>query len=381
VNHDVWFIIDVRAGPVAAVGDGRLESGLSWMTPPIARSRVPRAIIQSIVAVLITGPYRRREMAVEFRREPAMESPEAPLRIAIVILTINQRETTERVLRSFGAAIDRWSFLVWDNGSADGTADAIGAAFPGVLVHRHPYNLGVGSGRNAAARLAFEKFAPEFLLFLDNDMEVEPGFVDALLEPHLRDAGVGQTQAKLLYMHDPARLNDGGGCRINFLLGRTRPVGCGEVDRGQYDRVAPCISCGGAMMVRARLFEELGGFDPIFDPFGPEDIDFSLRLQKRGYRALYVPDAVARHAVSHTFGEGGYSQPYARAKAKHWLRFLARHGSPLQKIGFALIGAPAIALRLCVREILRGNPGAIFGSLRGLLDAARDGRRRNRREA
>ena len=53
---------------------------------------------------------------------PALESPEASPRVAIVILTINQRETTERVLQSFGAAIERWSFLVWDNGSEDGTA-------------------------------------------------------------------------------------------------------------------------------------------------------------------------------------------------------------------------------------------------------------------
>ena len=310
-----------------------------------------------------------------------MESPEASPRVAIVILTINQRETTERALQSFGAAIDRWSFLVWDNGSEDGTADAIGAAFPGVLVHRHQFNLGVASGRNAAARLAVEKFAPGFLLFLDNDMEVEPGFVDALLEPLLRDAGVGQTQAKLLYMHDPARLNDGGGCRINFLLGRTRPVGCGEIDRGQYDRR------GALHLLRRRddgaceAIRGARGIRPDLRPVRTGGHRLSLRLQKRGYRALYVPDAVARHAVSHTFGEGGYSQPYARAKAQHWLRFLARHGSPLQKIGFALIGAPAIALRMCVREILQGNPGAIFGSLRGLLDAARDGRRRNRREA
>jgi GT2 family glycosyltransferase len=304
-----------------------------------------------------------------------------PTVVAIIVLTINQRETTLSVLQSFGTDLLRWRCLVWDNGSTDGTEEAIRSAFPQVDVHHHERNLGVASGRNAAATLAVSRFSPEFLLFLDNDMIVTPGFVDALLEPLLRDPRVGQTQAKLLYMHDPTRLNDGGGCRINFLLGQTRPVGCGEVDRGQYDRVAPCISCGGAMMVRAALFEELGGFDTIFDPFGPEDIDFSLRLQKRGYRALYVPGAVAFHAVSHTFGEGGYSQPYARSKARLWLRFLARHGTPLQKLGFALIGAPAIALRMCVREILRGNPGAIFGSLRGLLDAVRDGRARARRQA
>jgi len=149
------------------------------------------------------------------------------------------------------------------------------------------------------------------------------------------------------------------------------PVGLGEVDRGQYDTVTPCVSCGGAMMVRAGLFQQLGGFDEIFSPFGPEDIDFSLRLQAAGHKAIYDPRAVALHKVSHTYEPGGYSAVYARSKARHWLRFLARHGSPVQKVGFFLIGAPRVAGKLVFSELLRGNPGAVIGSLRGMFEALR----------
>lgn len=126
------------------------------------------------------------------------------------------------------------------------------------------------------------------------------------------------------------------------------------------------------MMVRADLFKRLGGFDTLFDPFGPEDIDFSLRLQGAGYRALYVPRALAYHEVSHSFEGGDYTATYAHLKARHWLRFLRRHGTPLQKAGFYLVGAPLIALRMTVRELARGNPGALVGSARGLLEATRD---------
>jgi GT2 family glycosyltransferase len=151
-------------------------------------------------------------------------------------------------------------------------------------------------------------------------------------------------------------------------------VGFREIDRGQCDAVAPCVSCGGAMMVRADVFERLGGFDSLFDPFGPEDIDFSLRLQAAGYRALYVPKALAYHEVSHSFEGGDYTATYAHAKARHWLRFLRRHGSPLQKAGFLLVGAPLIALRMVFRELARGIPGALTGSARGLIQAVRDWR-------
>lgn len=128
------------------------------------------------------------------------------------------------------------------------------------------------------------------------------------------------------------------------------------------------------MMVRADIFERLGGFDSLFDPFGPEDIDFSLRLQAAGYRALYVPGALAYHEVSHSFEGGDYTATYAHAKARHWLRFLRRHGSPLQQAGFLLVGAPLIALRMVFRELARGNPGALTGSARGLIQAVRDWR-------
>jgi len=293
-------------------------------------------------------------------------------RIAVVMLTLNQRDTTLRALRSVVPQLEPGDHvLVWDNGSSDGTVAAIEAEFPSVTAHHHPQNLGVASGRNAGAELASRLFQPQYLMFLDNDLVLRPGFVRALLEPFAGDPQLGQAQAKLLYFDEPERINDGGGCRINFWLGRTDPVGFKQIDRGQCDQVAPCISCGGAMVVRADLFRELGGFDGMFDPFGPEDLDFSLRLQQLGYEALYIPTAVALHEANHTFESGGYSAVYARSKAKHWLRFLKRHGTPLQKAGFFMVGAPFIAVRMVFREVLRGNPGAVLGSVRGLVEAMR----------
>ncbi|MGB5133289.1 MAG: glycosyltransferase family 2 protein, partial [Steroidobacteraceae bacterium] len=215
------------------------------------------------------------------------------VRVVAVMLTFNQRDTTLRALASLVPQVDAgMRVIVWDNGSSDGTIAAIDREFPGVVAHHHPENLGVASGRNAGARLAWEMFQPEYLLFLDNDLVLRPGFVAALLDAIDSHPDVGQAQAKLLYLDEPTRINDGGGCRINFWLGRTDPVGFKEIDRGQCDQVASCISCGGAMMVRMALFRELGGFDAMFDPFGPEDLDFSLRLQRRGFRALYIPAAV-----------------------------------------------------------------------------------------
>ena len=124
------------------------------------------------------------------------------------------------------------------------------------------------------------------------------------------------------------------------------------------------------MMVRSDVFRQLNGFDPLFGPFGPEDLDFSLRLQKAGYKAMYIPKAVAYHQVSHTYG-AGYSEDYARHKSRHWLLFMRRHASPGQKIAFYLVGAPILAVQVFLREARHGNLRAIRGLVQGVLQPTR----------
>ena len=292
---------------------------------------------------------------------------ENSLNIVIIILSFNQRAKT---LTSLSTLLENtgipFRVLVWDNGSQDDTLAAVKQAFPNVLTYYSSTNLGVAGGRNAAAQMAIQKFGATHILFLDNDILVEPGFVSALYEAFELDPKIGQTQAKLRFMHDRSLINDGGGAKISFVFWRVKPVGFGEPDRGQYDEPHACISCGGAMMVRSDIFQQLNGFDPLFGPFGPEDLDFSLRLQKAGYKAMYIPKAVGYHEVSHTFGKG-YSEEYARHKSRHWIVFMRRHASFWQKAAFYLFGAPILAIQVFIREARRGNLRALRGLMHGLL--------------
>jgi GT2 family glycosyltransferase len=297
---------------------------------------------------------------------PPDESINLP-NIFVLILTYKQRQKTLDCLFALLAGDDiPFKVLVWDNGSQDDTLGAVKKSFPEILTYYSQENLGVAGGRNAAAKMAMEQHGATYLLFLDNDILVEPGFVGALHRPFEKDPQLGQVQAKLRFMHDHSLLNDGGGARISFVFWKVRPVGFGEPDQGQYDIRRPCISCGGAMMVRSDVFQQLNGFDPLFGPFGPEDLDFSLRLQKAGYRAMYIPEAVGYHQVSHTFGEG-YSEEYAWHKSRHWLLFMRRHASTGQKLAFYLFGAPILAVQVFLREAKRGNLKAVRGLVQGLL--------------
>jgi GT2 family glycosyltransferase len=291
--------------------------------------------------------------------------------LVVIILTYNQRQKTLKCLSTLLGGEDiPFKVLIWDNNSRDDTFAAIKEKFPDVSTHYSQSNLGVAGGRNASGTIAIRELGATHLLFLDNDIEVEAGFVKALYEPFEADTGLGQTQAKLRFMHDRSLINDGGGARISFVFWRVKSVGFGEPDRGQYDAPGPCISCGGAMMVRSDVFQQLNGFDPLFGPFGPEDLDFSLRLQKAGYKAMYIPKALGYHQVSHTYGKG-YSEDYARHKSRHWLLFMRRHASPGQKIAFYLFGAPILVVTVFIREARRGNLGAVRGLVEGILHTKR----------
>ena len=291
--------------------------------------------------------------------------------VVIIVLTLDQCAKTVRCLKSLSRLqYERVQILLWDNGSSDDTVAAVSSALPDVHVHYSPENLGVAGGRNAAARLAIDRFAPEFLFFIDNDMTAKPDALGKLVAPFQHDSWLAQATGKILDMADSGRIYGAGGCQIRFWLGDTNHVGYGERDVGQYDETRRCICSGGCMLVKTSVFERFHGFDECFNPYGPEDLDFGLRIREEGLYGQYIPDAVVYHE-SHpgrTFGGGSYSQQYAANRARQWLNFLARHGKWYQKMAFYGLGGPFLLAKLMIREAKRNNLGpALRGIGRGIL--------------
>jgi GT2 family glycosyltransferase len=291
-------------------------------------------------------------------------------KVGVILLTMNQKEKTIRCLKSFKAVISpTYKIVLWDNGSQDGTSDVVRKEFPDVLVHHHPQNAGVATGRNEAAKIAITNYNPDYLFILDNDMTVTPGFLDALLKPFESDPRLALTTGKIKDINNHERLYGAGGCRIRFWLGDTGHVGYGEIDRGQYDKRIRCIPSGGCILVRRDVFQQLGGFDNNFDPYGFQDLDFGLRAVKAGYYGLFVPQAVVFHESrrSGTFEGRQYTEKYAFTRARNWFIFMNRHASVMQKFGFFFVGAPYLLMILMVREAKNGN---LIVALKGLARGA-----------
>jgi GT2 family glycosyltransferase len=287
-------------------------------------------------------------------------------KVAIVILTWNRREETLRCLSSLiSANYKPEQIIVWDNGSEDGTKEAIGKLFPTINCHYHPTNLGVASGRNAASQLARKVLDPDFLLFLDNDTEVTHGFLEKLIEPFRHDESLAQTTGKIRFSDDRKRLNSAGGIKVRFFTGKIEAVGYGEIDKGQYDIPGFCLPAGGATLVKTEVFFSLGGFDPAFDPYGPEDLDFALRVRQSGHHALYIPDALVYHERERFIDAGTITEEFAGKKVQHWMILIGKHATPIQRLGFYSCGLTMALFRIVFRVIFSGNTAPLKGMICG----------------
>lgn len=292
--------------------------------------------------------------------------------VAVVVLNMDKREDTLACLESV-FALDYAPFraIVVDNGSRDGSPEAVARSFPQAELLRNEENLGAASGRNAGTRRAVDLLDPSYLLFLDNDTLVERRYLHRLVEALEKDEAAGFAFGKG-YRAYPSRTILSTGMRFHRYTGRIEDVGGGQPDEGQYDTPRyedGCASFG--VLARRALIERLGGFDPRYDPYGFEDLDLCLRGARLGMRTLYVPEAVIHHK-GYRVGRGPVAS-YERSKARNYLRLVREHTSALQKLCLAAC-LPLRALAVAGRLAAQGRPGRVGAQLRGALASLARGR-------
>lgn len=294
-----------------------------------------------------------------------------PPRVVAIILTWNQKEDTLRCLRSFRAVeYPNLQVTLVDNGSIDGTCQAVQKEFPSVQIIASPVNAGVAGGRNLGIDYAGKYLEYDYLLFIDNDTVVTADFLRLLVQALESNPGTGIATPKVYQLDSDRIIDNAGGGIVNFFTGRTFARGHGEVDQGQYDALeTPSCFPAGITLVRRAVIEKCGGFDPAFNPYGPEDLDFSLRAKAYDFTFRFVPKALVYHKGTKS-GFKGYSPEYAAIKGRNLRKFMRRHATWYQWLCFNAL-LPLLALRTIGREMVRGNFKAPFNLIRGYWRADR----------
>jgi GT2 family glycosyltransferase len=254
-------------------------------------------------------------------------------RVISVVLSWNGRDDTLRCLDSLERIEwPRHEAIVVDNGSTDGTAAAVAAAHPAVTVIDTGHNLGFAAGNNVGLRAALDAGA-DYVLLLNNDTVVAPDLVTRLVEEAERRPDAGALCPLIYYLDDPDRIWYAG-ARFDARRGHNgRHTGYGERDRGQYDKVREVgRATGAAMLVRRAAIEQVGMLDgELF--LQVEDVEWSLRMRRAGWRIFFVPRGRVWHRVSVAAG-GEFAPATAYYEMRNTLAVCDRY-APLRGVSEA----------------------------------------------
>ena len=282
--------------------------------------------------------------------------------VVAVVLNWNGGEMNLRCLeRLFAAGWPGLRTVFVDNGSADGSGDAVHARWPGIDYLPLERNHGFTGGNNRGIRRALEMGA-EMVLLLNNDVEVEPGFLHPLVEV-LREEGPGIAGPKML---DPSGRVWSAGGRLAFHQNLTRLRGFGHADNGRYDRTEPVDyipAC--CLLVSRQVFERVGLLDEEYFCY-VEDVEFCIRARRAAFPVIYCPRARVVHHFSHSTG-GGYTPARKYMNALNSVRFLRAHGTPKSWAAFWLFDVAAWPLLLGLR-LLQGRGRGALAKGRGILE-------------
>ena len=250
----------------------------------------------------------------------------SPPLVTIIVLNWNRRDLTLQCLRSLDRLqYENVTLLVVDNGSRDGSLEAVEAAYPRVQRLALPENSGFARGNNAGLELAL-KAGPDWIMFLNNDTEVAPDLVSALVAGAAAFPQGGIFGPKIYYGGQQRRIWYAGG-EVAMPLGRIRHRGIRTSDHGQYDLPGPTDYVTGAcLLIRAQLARTLGGFDTAY-PMYMEDVDLCTRARRLGAGIIYLPAGTLWHHVSSSIG-GEASLRKAALKLRSSLLYYRRYARP-----------------------------------------------------
>lgn len=192
-----------------------------------------------------------------------------------------------------------------DNASTDDSVDFVRKNYPQVQVIINKANYGFARGYNEV----LAQLDDDYFVLLNSDVEVQPGWVEPVIQLMESNKNIGACQPKILQYYNRNLFEYAGAAggwldHLGYPFARGRIFDVCEVDHGQYDQDAPVFwASGAAMFVRNKVYKELEGLDEFFFAH-QEEIDFCWRVQLKGYMVYCCPASVVYHVGGGTLPKG-----------------------------------------------------------------------------
>lgn len=297
-------------------------------------------------------------------------------RVDVCMLTWNTRDLTSEALQHLRSSDQGvpYRLLLRDNASSDGTAEAAAQSYPGIELVAASDNVGFAAGMNDLLR----RTTAPYVFLLNGDAWPEDGTLGSLVAAAEARQDVGVV-APLLLRPDGSVEHSAWPypslwLSLLFLLGLRRvlprriarrwllPPDWAH-DEARYVGWA----VGAALLVPRRALDAVGGFDESFFMYG-EDVEWSWRMSRAGFRVWFEPGATVRH-VGGASGEQRYPGAIGARKAAASARAMRKMRGPVVALAFRALEL-AMALRVLAVAVIRRDPVATAwasGSLRGYL--------------
>lgn len=216
-------------------------------------------------------------------------------RVSVVVPNYNGIVFVERCFKALIKDAPKAELLLVDNGSTDGSRELTARRFPQVRIIALKENYGFCRAANEGMKAA----SSPYVILLNNDTEVLPGFTKALvsalqLEPRAFSAG-----AKMIQLHHPEKIDDAGNfyCALGWAFARGKDKSVEYYE--EPDEIF--AACGGAVIYRKAVLERIGYLDESHFAY-LEDIDLGWRAKTAGWKNIYAPEAKVLHVGSGTSG-------------------------------------------------------------------------------
>ncbi|HTF81421.1 MAG TPA: glycosyltransferase family 2 protein [Cytophagales bacterium] len=268
----------------------------------------------------------------------------------VSVISVNYKQTgvTIDFLRSLSKiSYSNIEVLLVDNGSGQDLPEKVAQQFPWVQLIVSKENLGFAGGNN----LAIERAKGKYLLFLNNDTELEPDFLEPLVHAMEQEPTLGLVSPKIIY-YDNRLIQYAGAIGISPYTGRGSKIGHLEVDQGQYDESKYTdLGHGAAMMIPIRVVKEVGMMPDIFFLYY-EEHDWCEMIKRAGYKVKYVGQSKVYHKESVSVGRESPLKTYYMTRNR--LLFMRRNysGFPLvmSMLFFIFLAVPKNTIKFAMKS-------------------------------
>ncbi len=233
-------------------------------------------------------------------------------KIAVVILNWNGKKFLQQFLPSvLSATYSNYEVIVSDNGSTDDSVSFLQTNYPAIRLILFEKNSGFAKGYNDTLKL----IDADYYALLNSDAEVQPGWLEPMVQLLESDRSIAACQSKLLYYDDKTLFEYSGAAggwmdKYGYPFAKGRLFNVCEEDHGQYDQTEPVFwASGAALFIRSGIFHDMKGFDEYFFAH-QEEIDLCWRIQLAGHKIYSCPASVVYHVGGGTLPKENHMKTF-----------------------------------------------------------------------